>query len=79
MDGPRGACDDAAAMTPFRCPICHYGAFAVLGRTRLGAYIYTCGKCTVMFADPAAFTNARQPKPVPGALPVVAMQKRGRG
>lgn len=66
-------------MPPFRCPICHYGAFAVLGRTRLGAHIYTCGKCTAMFTDPTAFTKARQPKPAPNALPSAAMQKRKQG
>lgn len=79
MDEPGGACEHSASMPPFRCPICHYGAFAVLGRTRLGAHIYTCGKCTAMFTDPTAFTKARQPKPAPNALPSAAMQKRKQG
>jgi len=62
MDSPRASRDDPhvypKSQRGFRCPICTSGAFTVLGKTRLGAPIYSCASCTAVFADPARFTEA---------------------
>jgi hypothetical protein len=41
----------------FTCRFCFAHSFVIVGRSRLGARLYACAGCSIVFMDPAKFCS----------------------
>lgn len=62
----------------FCCRLCDAREFVAVGKTRLGARIFACSGCSVMFLDPQKFAKPAHQQLTPRMGHLIGAKRRRR-